>query len=98
MIESHYLYYYKYQQSISRELSRISTSPEYAMNGESGMTSDGCGDEFEEPIEQHLDCDYPICPGCREIFWNAMLESCGEEAVERMIRDMFDAMNVRIGR
>ena len=62
------------------------------------MICDGCGNEFEEPIEQHMDCDYIICPGCRETFWNAMLESCGEELVDQMIQDMVEAMNVRIGR
>lgn len=49
----------------------------------------GCGAQEEQDNWQQT-CDYPICPACREILWNAMLESCGEEEVERLIRDMME--------
>ena len=56
----------------------------------------GCGAEHKEQDDWYLSCDYPICPRCREIFWNNMLESCGEELVDNMIRDMVEAINFRI--
>lgn len=48
----------------------------------------GCGAEYEDQDNWYQTCGYPICHACTEIFWNAMLESCGEALVDLMVRDM----------